>query len=99
MLRVLFINPSIEKIFKELEFIAIFVFIVLINSEKHISLSKRLSPISLIAKETLEFKSKTISKIKNEKFMQIPNKTIFIIKLNGWSILWKVMWDIKYLNP
>ena len=72
-----------EKIFKELEFIAIFVFIVLINSEKHISLSKRLSPISLIAKETLEFKSKTISKIKNEKFMQIPNKTIFIIKLNG----------------
>ena len=42
------INPSNEKISMELELIAIFVLIVLINSEKQISLFKIFSPKALM---------------------------------------------------
>ena len=68
ILRVLLINPSTEKIFKEFASTAIFVLIVFISSEKQISLSKRFFPSSLIAKDMYEFKSNIISIIKNEKF-------------------------------
>ena len=67
----LLIRPSTENIFKELVSIATFVFIVLINSEKQISLLNRFLPRLLIAKEILEFKSSIISTIKNEKFIQL----------------------------
>ena len=50
--------------FKEFVSIAAFVFIVVINSEKHISFPNRFSPRLLIAKEMLDVKSNTISKKK-----------------------------------
>ena len=87
-LNVLFIKPSTEKIFKELVSTEIWVFIVFINWEKLISELNKLFPKLLIAKEILEFKSKSSWTIKNEKFIQIPNKIIFIIKLKGESTLW-----------
>lgn len=67
-----FINPSIEKISIEFELMDIFVLIVFISPENDICFPKRFSPKVLIANEILEFKSKIIVIIKNEKFIKIP---------------------------
>lgn len=86
MLKVPLINPSREKISIELVSIEILVFIVEINSEKQIFLLNKFSPRDLIARETLEFKSKINSNIEKEKFIAIPNKINLIIKLKGASV-------------
>ena len=85
MLKVPLINPSMEKILREFVSIAILVLIVLINSEKQIFLLNKFDPKALIASDTLEFKLRIISKRKKEKFIQIPHKINFIIKLKGVS--------------
>ena len=54
----LFIKPSIEKIFKEFVSIEIVLFIVVINSEKQIFLLNKDSPRFQIANDILELKSK-----------------------------------------
>ena len=64
----------------EFELIDIFVLIVLINSEKQMFLLKRSFPKARIAKVILEFKSKIISTIKNEKFIKIPKYNNFYYK-------------------
>lgn len=74
------INPSIEKISMELELNDIFILIVLINSEKEMFLLKRLCPNVLIANVILEFKSKIILTIENEKFIKIPKYNNFYYK-------------------
>ena len=83
---VLFISPSIEKIFMEFVLIEIFEFIFKINSEKQIFLLKSDLPKLRIAKETFKFKSKISSIIKKEKFIQIPNIISLKIKLEGFSV-------------
>lgn len=85
--KVLFIKPSIEKIFKELVLIDILVLIFVINSEKQIFLLNKDSPKFLIAREILEFNSKISFTKKNEKFMLIPNIINLKIKLKGVSVL------------
>ena len=80
------IKPSKEKILRVFESIAILVLIVEISSEKQISLPNKSFPNSQIAKETFEFMSIIKFTIKNEKFIQIPNKTNLIKKLKGDSV-------------
>ena len=83
--------------FKEFVSIAMLVFIVVINSEKQIFLLNKLSPTFLIAKDIFELMSRMFSIIKKEKFMAIPHKINFIIKLNGVSDCVYVKCAIRYL--
>ena len=93
----IFIIPFIEKISKEFECIEMVEFILVINWEKFMEWLKRFSPKYLIEEEILSNKSKNIDKTENEKFIKIPKIINLIMKAKGFSILWKVRCDIKYL--
>ena len=79
--RMLFINPSIEKISKDELLIDILLFIVKISSEKQIFLLNKFSPKVLIDSEILKIKSKNSDNKKYEQFIQIPHIINFIKKL------------------
>lgn len=81
-----FISPSIVKIFKEEVSIEIWELIFEINVEKQIVSLNKFSPILRIKRETVDIKSINNSIIKKEEFIQIPNRSIFIKKLEGLSI-------------
>lgn len=86
IVREAFINPSKEKTSREEVSTEIVLLISRINSEKHIFLLNKISPIPLIERVMLENKSKKISIIKNEKFILIPK--IIALKINciGFSV-------------
>lgn len=92
------IKPSKEKISIEDVLTEILVFIFEINSEKQIFFLNKSSPKFLIAKDTLENKSKNCDNKKYEKFIQIPHIISLIRKLLGFSIWWYVTWESKYLK-
>ena len=66
-----FINPSMEKIFKEDVSIEMLVFIFVIKAEKQMLSWNKSSPILRINKEMLDIKSINISTIKKEEFIQM----------------------------
>ena len=83
----LFINPSIVKMFKEEVSTDIVEFMLVIKEEKHILWLNKSSPILRIKSEILDIKSINNSIIKNKEFIQIAYNTILIKKLEGLSIL------------
>ena len=93
------IRPSIVKIFNEEVSTEIVVLIFEMSVEKQMVLWNKSSPILRIKREILDINSMKISTIKKEEFMQIPNKIIFIKKLEGLSILSYVKWDNKNFMP
>ena len=95
--KVLLIKPFSVKIFKEVELMEIWLFILDIKLAKQIFWWNKSSPILQINEEIFDIISKKNEIIKNEEFIQIPYKIIFIKKLDGLSTFSYVKWANKNL--